>query len=491
MDWKTPLIFELSRAGRHNKALDPEVTAVNPWQDLPAELLRNERAPLPELSELQVVRHFTRLSQKNYSIDTAPYPLGSCTMKYNPKIAHDLAGLEGFSSRHPLASESSGQGLMSCLYELQEALANITGMQATCLSPMAGAQGEFAGVAMIRAYHHHHGDEQRDEMLVPDAAHGTNPASATMCGYKVREIPTASNGDLDLEVLKQMTGARTAGIMLTNPSTLGLFERQIESIRDIIHGAGGLMYYDGANLNAIMGIASPARMGFDIMHINLHKTFATPHGCGGPGAGPIAMTEAMLPYRPIPFVIREGETYRWASSVDVPHSIGRLSTFMGNIGVLLRAYVYIRLLGAQGLKRVARHSVLNANFLMQCLRQAGLDLPYKDRRCAHEFIVSLEQLAGDYKVSALDAAKRLLDYGIHAPTVYFPLLVPECMLFEPTETETREDMERLANTLVEIVIESQENPDLLQSSPHSMPIGRLDEVHAARHPDLVWQEAGT
>lgn len=454
--------------------------------DIPAELLREQAPMLPECSELQVVRHFTQLSSRNFAIDNTFYPLGSCTMKYNPRSAHRLASLPGFINCHPLIDTRYNQGFLQCLYELQEMLIHATGMQAVSLASMAGAQGEFAGVAMIAAYHRARGDDQRREMLVPDAAHGTNPASAVKCGFRVKEIPTNADGDVDLEALKQVVGPQTAGIMLTNPSTLGVFERQIQSIAAIIHDAGGLLYYDGANLNAILGKYRPGDMGFDVMHMNLHKTFATPHGGGGPGAGPVAAGERLKAFLPIPMVAKTADRYVWLNEEDRPQTIGRLTTFMGNAGVLLRAYIYARQLGREGMRRVAEFSTLNANYLMKRLQQVGFELAYPKRRATHEFIVTLKALKKAHGVTALDFAKRLLDYGFHAPTIYFPLLVPECFLIEPTETETKQQLDLFVEAMQEILHEAKTDPDKLRNAPSDLIVGRLDEVKAARELNLTW-----
>jgi glycine dehydrogenase subunit 2 len=478
------LIFEHSRPGRRATAQAPvnETTA----DDLPAEWLRDDVAALPEVSEMQAVRHYTRLSQKNFSIDTQFYPLGSCTMKYNPRACNRLAMLPGFLGRHPLAPASQGQGVLACLYELQEMLKDVTGMKAVSLTPAAGAQGEFAGVAMIRAYHQARGDSMRNEILVPDAAHGTNPATATMCGYKVHEIPTAADGDVDVEALRAAVGPATAGIMLTNPSTLGVFERRIEDIAGIVHDAGGLLYYDGANLNAILGKVRPGDMGFDVIHMNLHKTFSTPHGGGGPGAGPVGVSERLEPFLPLPLVDYDGDEYSWMTEKDRLQSIGRLSAFMGNVGVLLRAYVYARLLGREGMHRVAEFATLNANYMMKRLQAVGFDLAFPQRRASHEFIVSLKRQHKEQGVNAMDFAKRLLDFGFHAPTTYFPMLVPECLLIEPTETESREELDGFVAAMAKIQEEAEQNPALLHEAPQSQPVRRLDEVRAARELDLRW-----
>lgn len=409
-------------------------------------------------------------------------------MKYNPRGVHKGASHSAFLQRHPLALESASQGYLQCLHRLQNYILQVTGMKGVSLTPMAGSQGEFAGVAMMRAYHQARGDHQRNEILIPDAAHGTNPASAAMCGFKVKEIPTAANGDVDLAALQQAVGPQTAGVMLTNPSTLGVFTRNIKQVADIIHQAGGLLYYDGANLNAILGKVKPGDMGFDVMHLNLHKTFATPHGGGGPGAGPIAVSQRLVPYLPIPIVLEEQDGYRWATSQDFPHSIGRLSTFMGNAGILVRAYLYARLLGKEGLHRVAEFATLNANYVMAKLQQAGFSLAYPQRRASHEFIVSLNPEKKAYQVTAMDVAKRLLDYGYHAPTTYFPLLVPECLLIEPTETESKQELDGFIATLIKIREEMQTNPDVVRQAPHRLPVKRLDDVKAARDLILTWHD---
>jgi len=478
------LIFEQSRPGRRALAQAPRER--EPLGGIPERFLRRRSAALPEVSELQVVRHYTRLSQQNFSIDTHFYPLGSCTMKYNPRGSHALAMLPGFLARHPLAPDGHSQGVMACLYELQEILKAVTGMAAVSLTPAAGAQGELAGVAMIRAYHQARGDGERREMLVPDAAHGTNPASAVMAGFQVREIPTGSDGDVDLAALERVVGPHTAGIMLTNPSTLGVFERRIGSIAEALHRAGGLLYYDGANLNAILGKVRPGDMGFDVIHMNLHKTFSTPHGGGGPGAGPVGVSARLEPYLPVPMVTFDGHDYTWVTERERPHSIGRLSAFAGNVGILLRAYVYARMLGPEGMRRVGEFATLNANYLLSRLIAVGFEPAFPGRRASHEFIITLRRAARELGVTTMDFAKRLLDYGFHAPTTYFPLLVPECLLIEPTETETPEALDAFVEALVKIKQEAEEQPDLVRSAPHRMPVKRLDDVRAARELNLRW-----
>lgn len=481
------LIFEQSQTGRRNPSQAPQHKA--DCSDIPARFLRADKPLLPEVSEMQAVRHYTRLSQKNFSIDTHFYPLGSCTMKYNPRACNALAMLPEFLARHPAAPDETGQGLLACMYELQEMLKDVTGMRAVSLAPMAGAQGEFAGVAMIRAYHNSRNDHARTEILVPDAAHGTNPATAVMCGYKVHEIPTNDQGDVDLDALRAAVGPQTAGIMLTNPSTLGVFERRIMEIAKIVHQAGGLLYYDGANLNAILGKVKPGDMGFDVIHMNLHKTFSTPHGGGGPGAGPVGVNERLIPFLPVPMVAHDNGRYRWLTEADCPQTMGRLAASNGNVGILLRAYIYARLLGRDGMHRVAEFATLNANYLMAELRKHGFDLAYPQRRATHEFIITLKKQARACGITTMDFAKRLLDYGFHAPTTYFPLLVPECLLIEPTETETREELDAFIAAMVKILAEAQTDAALVKGAPHRLPVRRLDDVRAARELDLAWRPA--
>jgi glycine dehydrogenase subunit 2 len=484
-----PLIFELSKPGRAATAqLPPALAAAVPA--IPAHLRRARSAPLPEVSELQAVRHFTRLSQLNFSIDTNFYPLGSCTMKYNPKACNQYAMLPEFLGRHPFAPARTGQGFLACMFELQEMLMEVTGMQGVSLTPMAGAQGEFAGVAMIRAYHRARGDLARNEIIVPEAAHGTNPATATMCGMKVIEIPVDAEGDVDLDALKKVLGPNTAGIMLTNPSTLGVFERKIAEVARLVHEAGGLLYYDGANLNAILGKVRPGDMGFDVIHMNLHKTFSTPHGGGGPGAGAVGVAARLLPFMPLPVVGRDGAGgYRWLEEADLPQSIGRLSGFMGNAGVLLRAYIYMRLIGRDGMQRVGEFATLNANYLLARFRDAGFDLAYPTRRATHEFILTMKRQAKELNVTAMDFAKRLLDFGFHAPTTYFPLLVPECLLIEPTETESKEALDGFVEALTRILGEAQADAAHVKGAPYTLPVRRLDDVRAARQLDIAWVPA--
>src|SRR6202521_3110543 len=497
MPAREQLIFEYSHAGRGARDQWPHDPGAAALADLPAKLRRVRPPELPEVGELETVRHFTRLSQLNFSIDTHFYPLGSCTMKYNPKACNQYAMLPEFLARHPLAPESHGQGFLACMYELQEMLKEVTGMQGVALSPMAGAHGEFAGVAMIRAYHRARGDLNRNEIIVPEAAHGTNPATATMCGCVVREIPVDAHGDVDLTALRAAVGPNTAGIMLTNPSTLGVFERRIGEVARIVHEAGGLLYYDGANLNAILGKVRPGDMGFDVIHMNLHKTFSTPHGGGGPGAGAVGVSARLLPFLPLPIVGREPDAererggakpiYRWLGERDLPQSIGRLTSFGGNAGVLLRAYVYMRMLGREGMRRVGEYATLNANYLSARLQQAGFDAAYPQRRASHEFILTLKRAEQDYGVTAMDVAKRLLDLGFHAPTTYFPMLISECLLIEPTETESKQTLDAFISAMAQILREAQEDPEQLHGAPHKLPVRRLDDVRAARELNLIYQ----
>ena len=486
----TRTIFELGAANRGATA--QQLGETGDIDDLPAECLRQTPPELPEVAELQVVRHYTNLSAKNFAIDTCFYPLGSCTMKYNPRGAHRAASLPGFLHRHPLAPESASQGFLGCLHELQELLKTVTGMAAVSLTPMAGAQGELAGVAMIRAYHDAKGDTARREIIVPTAAHGTNPATAAMCGYAVREIAVQADGDVDVDQLKQAVGEHTAGIMLTNPSTCGVFERRILEVASIVHDAGGLLYYDGANMNAILGKVRPGDMGFDVLHLNLHKTFATPHGGGGPGAGPVGVNERLLPFLPTPFVgTGEDGSFHWVEADQHPQSIGRLSAFMGNAGILVRALAYAKMLGRQGIRRVGEYATLNANYLMARLAEAGFELAYPQRRASHEFIVTLRKEAKEWGVTAMDFAKRLLDYGFHAPTTYFPLLIAECLLIEPTETETKDELDAFVEAMTRIREEAQQQPEVVKTAPHNLPVARLDDTRAARDLDLsYWMRGG-
>ncbi len=478
-----PTVFELSRPGRGGgKIPHPPKDAL---ARIPAASLRSEGPRLPELSEPDLTRHYVNLSQLNYAVDTGFYPLGSCTMKWNPKVNEWAARLTGFASLHPLAPDALAQGTLQLLWELQEALAEIGGMKAVTLQPAAGAQGELTGLLMIRAYHRGRGDFERTEVLVPDSAHGTNPASSTMAGFTTVSIPSLRDGGIDLEAFKARLGPRTAAVMITNPSTVGLFESRVGELLDAVHAAGGLAYMDGANLNAIMGRFKPGLAGFDVMHINVHKTFSTPHGGGGPGGGPVGVGEKLLPFLPWPRVVREGETFRLERQGERPQSIGRMRAFAGNAGVLVRAYAYVRALGGSGLCQVSEDAVLAANYVKAQL--AGvLDLPFS-RPCMHEFVASAESLKAETGIRTLDVAKRLIDLGYHPPTVYFPLTVEEALLIEPTETESRETLDGFVEALKTIVAEARSDPELLHSAPHSSPVRRLDETAAARQTNLRWK----
>ncbi len=448
---------------------------------LDAALLRDELR-MPEVTEPEIVRYFTLLSHLNFSIDTNFYPLGSCTMKYNPKVNDEMAFLPGFAALHPHQPPETVQGGLKLLHTLQGYLAEITGMKGVGMASLAGAQGEFCGMLMIRARLIDRGETQRDTVAIPDSAHGTNPASAAMAGFQVVTIPSDSRGNMDLEALNAVADSRLAGVMITQPNTLGLFDANIVELCDTVHRAGGLVYGDGANMNALLGRAKPADMGFDVVHLNLHKTFTTPHGGGGPGAGPVCVTEELVPYLPSPVVMRSGDDGRETFSLEDPErSIGRVSGFHGNFGVLVRAYTYIRTMGNTGLTEVSGNAVLNANYLLQRLRDT-YHLPY-DRRCMHEVVLS----ARDQKARGargLDIAKRLLDYGFHAPTMYFPLIVEETLMIEPTETESRETLDSFVDAMKAIDREVSEDPDLVTGAPHTTPVSRLDEARAARQPDL-------
>jgi glycine dehydrogenase subunit 2 len=471
-----PLIFELSSPGRTAYTL-PELDV--PAADLPHGYVRDD-LKLPEVSELDYVRHYTRLSQKNYSIDTVFYPLGSCTMKYNPKVNEKAAQIEGLSQVHPLQPDATVQGSLELMYNLQEALKEIAGFAGISLQPAAGAHGEFAGVLIMRAYHASRGDTQRDKILIPDSAHGTNPASSAMSGFKVVELPSDKRGNVDLEALKAACDETVVGLMLTNPNTLGLFEEQILEVCETVHACGGLVYGDGANLNALLGIARPGDLGIDVMHFNLHKTFTTPHGGGGPGCGPVGVTEALLPFLPGPIAAKVGDGYQL---VKPEQSIGRLKAFYGNYGMFIRAYTYIRMMGPDGLRRVAEDAVLNANYL-----KALVSPHYKlavERVCMHEFVVHGDIPGTD--VRALDVAKRLIDFGHHPPTNYFPLIVHDALMIEPTETESQDTLDAFAEALVQIAEEARTDPELLHNAPHTTPVRRLDEVKAVRNPVLCYR----
>lgn len=479
-----PLIFECGAPGRQGAALPALDVPARPLTELlPQECLRMEPAPLPEVSEIEVVRHYTHLSQRNFGVDTGFYPLGSCTMKYNPKINEVMVALPGFARLHPLQPEHMVQGAIQLLYELEQMLAEITGMARVTLQPSAGAHGEITGLMIIKAYHESRGDHRRNIILIPDNAHGTNPASATLADYESVEIPSDARGGMDILQLQQRLSDRVAGIMLTNPNTLGLFDERIVEVARLVHEAGGQLYYDGANANAILGITRPGDMGFDVVHLNLHKTASIPHGGGGPGAGPIGVKEHLVPFLPGPLPGKDEQgNYYWAEVG--PHSIGRVRANSGNFGALVRAYTYLRFHGPDGLRQVSDAAILNANYLMRAL-QDDYELPY-DRTCQHEFVLSARRQKAQ-EVHALDIAKRLLDFGVHPPTIYFPLIVPEAMMIEPTETETRETLDRFIGYMRQIAGEARTNPEIVREAPHQTVVGRLDQTLAARKPDLRWQ----
>ena len=476
------LLLEMSTPGRQGYKLpELDVPEVPLTELVPQAYLRSTDLGLPELSEPEVVRYFTNLSRKNHGVDVGFYPLGSCTMKYNPRINEDVAAMPGFKRIHPRQKASTVQGALQIIYELGNYLAEIAGLDKATFQPAAGAHGELTGLLIIRAYHRQRGeDQQRREILVPDSAHGTNPASAHMAGFVVREVPSDNRGGVDVAALKSMLGPQTAGLMLTNPNTLGLFEENIAEIAELVHAAGGLLYYDGANANAILGITRPGDMGFDIVHFNLHKTFSTPHGGGGPGSGPIFVRQELADFLPGPIVEYQDGEYCW---VEPKQSIGRVKAFHGNFGVMVKAYTYIRHLGAEGLKAVSENAVLNANYLMHHLKQ-DFYLPY-DRICMHEFVLS-GKWQKEYGVTTLDIAKRLLDYGVHAPTVYFPLIVEEALMIEPTETESKATLDAFIAAMRTIAQEAKSNPEKLKSAPTLTPVARLDETKAARQPILKY-----
>ncbi|MGE5558014.1 MAG: aminomethyl-transferring glycine dehydrogenase subunit GcvPB [Bacillota bacterium] len=478
----TPLIFEISRPGRKGADLpDGEKLEGAPERLIPPPYLRERPADLPEATELDVVRHFTGLSSLNYGVDTGFYPLGSCTMKYNPRICEDAAALPGFRDLNPWQDDEDLQGALELLFQMQRFLAEITGMDSVSLQPAAGAHGELTGLKIIGAHFRRRGEE-RIQILVPDSAHGTNPASAAMNGFEVVEIPSV-DGCVDPEVLRKYLSPRVAGLMLTNPNTLGLFERHIAEVAEIVHEAGALLYYDGANANAIMGITRPGDMGFDVAHLNLHKTFAAPHGGGGPGSGPVGVKKDLAPYLPVPVISCQGGKYY--RDYDRPLSIGKVHGFFGNFAVAVKAYAYIRRMGASGLKQASLDAVLNANYLKEKLKD-DYHLPYP-RICMHEAVLSGKNL-NEYGIHTLDVAKRLIDYGYHPPTVYFPQIVDEAMMIEPTECESLETMNEFAGVMKKIAREAGESPDLLKEAPHQAPVRRLDETTAARKPVLRWKK---
>ena len=473
--WEEPLLSELQDT--INEKYHTKVV-------LPKSLARNTPLNLPILDETLVMRHFMRLSQMNYGIESGIYPLGSCTMKYNPKICEEISRWEPFALLHPYQDETTIQGTLQILYELERMLCEITGMDQFTLQPAAGAQGEFTGLLITRAYHEHRKDFNRDEVILPDTAHGTNPASAAMAGYKVIEIPSTKEGTVDLEMLKKALSEKTACFMLTNPNTLGIFETDIREIARLVHEAGALLYYDGANMNAIMGKARPGDMGFDIVHINLHKTFSTPHGGGGPGAGPVGVKQKLERFLPVPRIVKKQHLYRF--DYDYPDSIGKIKAAYGNTSVIIKAYIYVLLMGGNGLKETSEIAVLNANYMRKKLVDSTLyQLPYRELR-KHEFVISCEQLLATKGIRALDVAKRLLDYGLHPPTVYFPLIVKEALMIEPTESESKKTLDGYIATLLKI---AQEEPDLVKEAPHNTVVRRIDEIGAVKNPILTWKQA--
>lgn len=474
------LIFEMSTPGRIGYSLpEMDVPEIDIIECLPEGYVRENEPELPEVSELDIMRHFTELSTHNHGVDSGFYPLGSCTMKYNPKINEQVARFPGFAHIHPLQPESSVQGALEVMYDLQQHLIEITGMDEVTLQPAAGAHGEWTGLMMIRAFHEANGDIERTKVIVPDSAHGTNPASATVAGLETATVRSGKDGLVDLDHLKELVGSDTAALMLTNPNTLGLFEEQILEMAEIVHGAGGKLYYDGANLNAVMSKARPGDMGFDVVHLNLHKTFTGPHGGGGPGSGPVGVKNDLVPFLPKPVIAKIEE--KFVIDYDRPQSIGRVKPFYGNFGINVRAYTYIRSMGPDGLEAVTEYAVLNANYMMRKLAPY-FELPY-DRHCKHEFVLSGKRQK-KLGVRTLDMAKRLLDFGYHPPTIYFPLNVEECMMFEPTETESKETLDAFIDAMIQIAKEAEENPELVQEAPHTTIVKRLDETKAARKPVL-------
>lgn len=472
--WEEPLLNELQETIGEKRRIKSV---------LPNSLQRKNPLNIPNLDETQVVRHFFHLSQMNYGIESGIYPLGSCTMKYNPKICEHISSWEQFSLLHPYQDESTIQGTLQMMYELEQMLCEITGMDAFTLQPAAGAQGEFTGLLLARAYHEANKDFNRDEVILPDTSHGTNPASAAMAGFKVIEIPSTTQGTVDVEMLKKVLSAKTACFMLTNPNTLGIFESEITEIARLVHQAGALLYYDGANMNAIMGKARPGDMGFDIVHLNLHKTFSTPHGGGGPGAGPVGVKKNLKRFLPIPRIEQKHQTYHFDYSY--PDSIGKIKATYGNSSVLLKAYIYILLMGGNGLQETSEIAVLNANYMRKKLVESTLyDLPYKELR-KHEFVISCDRLLSTKGIRALDIAKRLLDYGLHPPTVYFPLIVKEALMIEPTESESKKTLDIYIDALLKI---AQEDPEIVKTAPHNTVVQRIDEIGAVKNPIFTWKE---
>ncbi|UDI78190.1 aminomethyl-transferring glycine dehydrogenase subunit GcvPB [Staphylococcus taiwanensis] len=479
----SPLIFERSRADRYAYSLPQSDIKTDPVENiLDDKFIRKNRAEFPEVAELDLVRHYTELSNKNFGVDSGFYPLGSCTMKYNPKINEKVARIPGFAESHPLQEEEQVQGSLEIIYSLQEELKEITGMDEVTLQPAAGAHGEWTALMIFKAYHLNNGEGHRNEVIVPDSAHGTNPASASFAGFKAVTVKSNERGEVDIDDLKRVVNENTAAIMLTNPNTLGIFEKNIMEIREIVHEAGGLLYYDGANLNAIMDKVRPGDMGFDAVHLNLHKTFTGPHGGGGPGSGPVGVKKELASYLPKPMVIKDGDTFKYDN--DIKNSIGRVKPFYGNFGIYLRAYTYIRTMGAEGLREVSEAAVLNANYIKASLKE-HYEIPY-EQYCKHEFVLSGSKQK-EHGVRTLDMAKRLLDFGVHPPTIYFPLNVEEGMMIEPTETESKETLDYFIDAMIQIAEEAKNNPDTVLEAPHTTIIDRLDETKAARKPVLKFE----
>lgn len=479
------LIFEMGAPGRRAATLFEMDIPARPLTDLlPADMVRAEPAPLPEVSEIEVVRHYTHLSQRTMGVDSVFYPLGSCTMKYNPKINEDMASLPGFARTHPLAPDSLSQGNIELLYEIEHILTELVGMERVTLQPAAGAHGELTGLMLIKAYHESRNEGQRNIVIIPDGAHGTNPASATLAGYRTREVRSNPRGGVDVEHLTELLDDNIAALMMTNPNTLGVFDENIVEIAKLVHAKGGQLYYDGANMNAIMGLTRPGDMGFDVVHMNLHKTASTPHGGGGPGAGPVGVAPHLVPFMPGPVPAKDAQgQFFWQDAG--PQSIGRVRANHGNFLVLVRAYTYLRFNGPAGLRHVSESAILNANYIMRQL-QNDYYLPF-DRACKHEFVFSASKLKAEHGVTATDIAKRLLDFDIHPPTIYFPLIVPESLLIEPTETETRETLDNFISVMRQIAEEARTNPALVVGAPHTTTVGRLDQTLAARKPVLCWR----
>ena len=477
-------IFEHSSAGRKGVTLPAREIDTPLEQLIPTRYHRKDTARLPEVSELDVMRHYIELSHKNHFIEKGLYPLGSCTMKYNPKVHEALVRHTCFANLHPYQHESTLQGALELMYELQEDLAEISGMAKVTLQPVAGAQGEFTGIKIIDAYHKAKGNTNKTKIIIPDSAHGTNPATCHLVGFDVIELKSDANGRCDLARLREIVDENTAGFMLTNPNTLGLFETQIEEIAEIMHSVDALIYMDGANLNALLGIVQPGKIGFDVIHFNLHKTFSTPHGGGGPGAGPVGVVEKLIPYLPVPMVSKDEQGYHLDYSHEAT-SMGKVHTFYGNFAVLVRAYIYIKMLGAKGLRRVSENAIINANYLMARLRDY-YHIEHLEP-CMHEFVADSSWQKKEYGVSTLDIAKRLLDKGFHAPTVYFPLIIPEAMMIEPTETESLESLNAFADAMIEIAQESKANPELLHEAPLTTPVRRVDDVRAVKVLDPIFK----